>query len=65
MAQLDINTQEAATLKEVLDFYLSELRMEIADTDRMDFREQLKAKKKLLVDIAARVGKISEEAKTQ
>ena len=65
MAQLDINAQEAATLKEVLDFYLSELRMEIADTDRMDFREQLKAKKNLLVDVAVRVGKVSEETQTQ
>jgi hypothetical protein len=29
-------------LKEALDFYLSDLRMEVADTDRQDFRERLK-----------------------
>ena len=61
MAQLDINAQEAETLREVLDFYLSELRMEIAGTDSMDFREQLKVKKNLLMDVVVRLEKASEQ----
>ena len=64
MAQLDINTQEAETLREVLDFYLSELRMEIAGTDSMDFREQLKVKKNLLMDVVVRLEKASEQMQT-
>ena len=32
-------------LREVLENYLSDLRMEIADTDSMDFREGLKHRK--------------------
>jgi hypothetical protein len=32
----------------VLESYLSDLRMEIADTDSMDFRESLKKKKDVL-----------------
>ncbi len=42
MVQLTLTTEEAETLREVLDSYLSNLRMEIADTDAMEFREKLK-----------------------
>jgi predicted RNA binding protein with dsRBD fold (UPF0201 family) len=42
MVQLTLTTEEAETLREVLDSYLSDLRMEIADTDAMEFREKLK-----------------------
>ena len=48
MSQIELSDAEVTTLQDVLDSYLSELRMEIADTDRMEFREGLKAKKKLL-----------------
>jgi hypothetical protein len=43
--------EEALVLKETLDSFLSDLRMEIADTDRMDFREQLKHRKALLMKV--------------
>jgi hypothetical protein len=39
---------EAAALKEILSSYLSDLRMEIADTDSMQFREGLKRQEALL-----------------
>ena len=52
MAQLNLTDKEAVTLRHVLETYLSDLRMEIADTDAQDFREGLKAEestiKKLL-----------------
>lgn len=34
---------------------LSDLRMEIADTDRMDFRGELKVKKKVVEDVMGRL----------
>lgn len=43
MAQLNLTSREVATLRHALETYLSDLRMEIADTDAQDYREGLKA----------------------
>ena len=45
MVSIDITEDEAKILHTVIDSYLSDLRMEIADTDRKDFREMLKHRK--------------------
>jgi hypothetical protein len=55
MAQLTLNNDETEMLKEVLVSYLSDLRMEIADTDRKEFREGLKAKEVFLKDLINRL----------
>jgi hypothetical protein len=55
MAQLTLNNDETEMLKEVLVSYLSDLRMEIADTDLKDFREGLKAKEVFLKDLINRL----------
>jgi hypothetical protein len=53
--QLNLTAEETEMLKEILTSFLSDLRMEIADTDSLDFREGLKKKevflKRLLVDL--------------
>jgi len=49
--RIELTAEEAAVLKETLDSFLSDLRMEIADTDRMDFREGLKRRKALLMRV--------------
>lgn len=46
--QVDLNAEEVEMLNEILSSYLSDLRMEIADTDSKDFREGLKKKEVLL-----------------
>ena len=48
MAQITLTQEEATQLREVLNSYLSDLRMEIADTDSMPFREDLKRREVLL-----------------
>ena len=48
MVQLVLTTEEAALLGEILTSYLSDLRMEIADTEAMDFREALKQREVFL-----------------
>lgn len=49
---LDLTTEEKRTLIDVLGSYLSEMRMEIADTDSItDFKEGLKAKKEVVAKI--------------
>ena len=57
MAQIELTDQESETLQEILKSYLSELRGEIADTDRMKMREALKEKEvfinKLLQDLGS------------
>jgi hypothetical protein len=48
MQTLELSSEEAYVLRETLETYLSDLRMEIADTDRMDFRDQLKHRRALI-----------------
>jgi hypothetical protein len=48
VAQITLTYDEAATLRDVLSSYVSDLRMEIADTDSMQFRESLKGKEAIL-----------------
>jgi len=45
MIQLDLSAQEAQVLATILDHELSDLSYEIANTDSLDFREKLKAKR--------------------
>jgi len=48
MIQLDLTKEEKDILIGILEDDLSDLRMEIADTDNMDFREKLKNQKAVL-----------------
>ena len=48
MINLELTKEEKDILAMVLENDLSDLRMEIADTDSMDFRETLKKKKDVL-----------------
>ncbi len=42
MARVDLTPEEARMLRDVVESYLSDLRMEIAGTESMSFRENLK-----------------------
>jgi hypothetical protein len=53
MVHIELQPAEAEVLKMVLESYLSDLRMEIADTDSMDFRDKLKARKMVLRKVVA------------
>ena len=48
MAQITLTQEEAATLRRVLTNYVSDLRMEIAETDSWQFRQNLKREEVLL-----------------
>lgn len=64
MVRLELTDTEAVDLKEILTYYLSELRMEIADTDSMDFRENLKRREVFLKDLIGQLpaGSVEKEA---
>ncbi|MDH3285746.1 MAG: hypothetical protein OEQ13_13525, partial [Acidobacteriota bacterium] len=55
MVSLLLTPEESAMLREVLVSFVSDLSMEIADTDSMDFREQLKKKKVFLTGLIERL----------
>ena len=52
---LQLAEGEAEVLRSVLEEYISELRMEIANTDSMDFREDLKKKEEILKRLAGQL----------
>lgn len=54
--EIHLSEGEARELAGILESYLSDLRMEIADTDSHDFRETLKERKAFLEDLLERLG---------
>ncbi|HKY60066.1 MAG TPA: hypothetical protein VJP59_03555 [Gemmatimonadota bacterium] len=56
MIELDLDERERETLGTVLRSYLSDLRMEIADTDRQEFRDMLKERKVVIGKVLAAIG---------
>jgi len=51
MIQLDLEPREVELLREILDTALSDFRMEIADTDSLDYRQKLKDRKQVLIKV--------------
>jgi predicted transcriptional regulator len=43
--KLNISSQDAEIIIEILEDYLADLSMEITDTDSMEYREKLKSKR--------------------
>ena len=60
MKSLELSKEEMDTLIEVLGSYISDLRMQIADTDSSIFKEGLKTKKMILIAILDRLKKLDE-----
>jgi hypothetical protein len=55
MTRLELDEREAEALRHVLEDYVSDLRMEIANTDSQDVRDELKERETHLKRIAARL----------
>ncbi|HSR51577.1 MAG TPA: hypothetical protein VLV83_12170 [Acidobacteriota bacterium] len=55
MDNVSLNQEERDLLVEVLDSYLSDLRMEIANTDHSEFKIALKSKRKALDLLFAKI----------
>lgn len=53
MLQLDLSGKEQEILRSVLESDLSDLRMEISETDSREFKGMLKKRKELLEKILA------------
>ena len=55
MAQIELTQVEIALLREILQRYLAELIMEIAHSDRKDFREFLNRRREFMEDFIRRL----------
>ncbi len=51
MATIELTAGEADKLSEILENYLSDLRMEIVDTESQEFRDGLKRTKELVMRV--------------
>ena len=49
--ELNLTAAEMAILRKMIEIYLSDLRMEIVDTEEKDFREELKQEEVVLKKI--------------
>jgi len=54
---LNLSSEQAETLAQVLEDYVSDLRMEVANTDSQEFRDDLKKKELFLKDLLSRLGR--------
>ena len=55
MAEVTLTDKEEAMLKGILESYLSDLRMEVADTDRKAYRDELKVEEAFLKELIAKL----------
>jgi hypothetical protein len=51
MATIELTAEEAGRMAEILENYLSDLRMEIVDTESQVFRDGLKTTKELVMRV--------------
>ena len=56
MPMLELNTEEARVLADVLKDYVSDLRMEVANTDSQAVRDELKLREAFLKDVVGWLG---------
>lgn len=60
MIHIELTPEEASELREVLNRYLSDLRMEIVDTDSSGYKDILKEEKSVVAHILARLAEQME-----
>ena len=60
MIHLELTKEEKEMLIDILENDLSDLRMEITDTDSLDFREMLKKQKEVLKKVLETLGQARE-----
>ncbi len=59
--ELALQPEEVALLRRILSNYLSDLRMEIADTERYDLRQELKRDEEVIKSLLARLARVAAE----
>ncbi|RMG38298.1 MAG: hypothetical protein D6732_05430 [Methanobacteriota archaeon] len=62
MLQCDMTPEEKSVLREMVENLISDLSMEISHTDRMEYRETLKSRRKVLQKL---LSALEEETKVE
>lgn len=62
MSAIELTAEELEVLREILVSDLSELRMEIVDTDNSDFKDGLKHRKRVMMDILEKLPRTEAQA---
>ncbi len=55
MVKIEVTAEEAEDLRAILENYLSDLRMEIVDTDSPDYREMLKKRRDFIARLVGQL----------
>ena len=55
MVKIEFSSEEAEDLRAILENYLSDLRMEIVDTDSTDYREMLKKRRDFIARLVGQL----------
>jgi hypothetical protein len=55
MPRIEVTSEEASELRSILEDYLSDLRMEIVDTEAHNFRVGLKKRKELIEKVLSQL----------
>ncbi|MEZ4616545.1 MAG: hypothetical protein R2867_13740 [Caldilineaceae bacterium] len=64
MIHIELTDHETELLHDIVAYYLSELRMEIAGTDQLAFRENLKGKEQEINKILTTLAQVSDSQST-
>ena len=62
MSTLELAPNEHQLLQDILESALSDLRVEIVSTDRIDYKEALKERKRLMMDLLEKIQQINRVA---
>jgi hypothetical protein len=57
MVKLELTEQQAQTLKDILDNFLSDLRLEIVDTERKAWRDKMKEQEDFIKGMLVQLSK--------
>jgi len=60
MAALHLSPEQVSILRQALDMHLSELRVEIAGTDKKDFRDDLSHRRQVLEQVAEQLAEVED-----
>jgi hypothetical protein len=55
MPQIELEEREATVLRRILEDFVSDTRMEVANTDSQDFRDDLKERERVAKDLLGRL----------
>ncbi len=57
MPQIELEEREATVLRRILEDFVSDTRMQVANTDSQEFREDLKERERIAKELLSRLAR--------